>query len=130
MYELMVFESTGMELIPGCSGEYCYQLAVPVYPTPLYEALMALGLFAIMWFVLRKRNLAPFQMFSVYMMMAGLERMMIESIREHGVSLYSLGGMQFSQAQVISLGLMLFGVLGWLWAGKSPMKMVSQEKVD
>ena len=56
--------------------------------------------------------------------------MMIESIREHGVSLYSLGGMQFSQAQVISLGLMLFGVLGWLWAGKSPMKMVSQEKVD
>jgi phosphatidylglycerol:prolipoprotein diacylglycerol transferase len=91
---------------------------------------MALGLFAIMWFVLRKRNLAPFQMFSAYMMMAGLERMLIESIREHGVSLYSLGGMQFSQAQMISLGLMLFGALGWLWAGKSPMKMVSQEKVD
>jgi prolipoprotein diacylglyceryltransferase len=124
------YASTGMELIPGCSGEYCYQLAVPVYPTPLYEALMALGLFAIMWFVLRKRNLAPFQMFSAYMMMAGLERMLIESIREHGVSLYSLGGMQFSQAQMISLGLMLFGALGWLWAGKSPMKVVSQEKVD
>lgn len=124
------YASTGMEMIPGCSGEYCYQLSVPVYPTPLYEALMALGLFAVLWFVLRKWSLAPFQMFSAYMMMAGLERMLIESIREHGVSLYSLGGMQFSQAQMISLGLMLFGVIGWIWAGKSPMKPVLEEKVD
>jgi prolipoprotein diacylglyceryltransferase len=124
------YASTGMEMIPGCSGEYCYQLAVPVYPTPLYEAVMALGLFAVMWFVLRKRNLAPFQMFSTYMMMAGLERMLIESIREHGVSLYNVAGMSFSQAQMISLALMLFGVLGWIWAGKSPRTLEVQQKVD
>jgi phosphatidylglycerol:prolipoprotein diacylglycerol transferase len=103
-------------------------LAVPVYPTPLYEALMALGLFAILWFVLRKRNFAPFQFFSVYMMMAGLERMLIESIREHGVSLYRMMGMEFSQAQMISLALMLFGAVGFVWAGKSPI--IEKQKVD
>jgi len=122
------YASTGMEMIPGCSGEYCYQLAVPVYPTPLYEALMALGLFAILWFVLRKRNFAPFQFFSVYMVMAGLERMLIESIREHGVSLYRMMGMEFSQAQMISLALMLFGAMGFVWAGKSPI--IEKQKVD
>lgn len=122
------YASTGMEMIPGCSGEYCYQLSVPVYPTPLYEALMALGLFAILWFVLRKRNFAPFQFFSVYMMMAGLERMLIESIREHGVSLYRMMGMEFSQAQMISLALMLFGAVGFVWAGKSPV--IEKQKVD
>ncbi len=111
------YASTGMEMIPGCSGEYCYQLAVPVYPTPLYEALMALGLFAILWYVLRNRSWAPFQYFSIYMMMAGAERMLIESIREHGISLYHFLGMEFSQAQMISLVLMILGVVGFVWGG-------------
>ena len=111
------YASTGMEMIPGCSGEYCYQLAVPVYPTPLYEALMALGLFAILWYVLRNRSWAPFQYFSIYMMMAGAERMLIESIREHGISLYHFLGMEFSQAQMISLVLMILGVAGFVWGG-------------
>ena len=106
-----------MEMIPGSSGEYSYQLAVPVYPTPLYEALMALGLFAILWYVLRNRSWAPFQYFSIYMMMAGAERMLIESIREHGISLYHFLGMEFSQAQMISLVLMILGVVGFVWGG-------------
>lgn len=124
------YASTGMEAIPGCSGEYCYQLSVPVYPTPLYEALMALGLFAILWFVLRNRNWAPFQFFSIYMFMAGAERMLIESIREHGVSLYSFMGMSFSQAQMISLIMMMLGILGFVWAAKSPLKPVVSEPID
>ena len=69
-------------------------------------------------------------MFSAYMMMAGVERMLIESIREHGVSLYNVAGMSFSQAQMISLALMLFGVMGWIWAGKSPRALNNHEKVD
>jgi len=79
--------------------------------------LMALGLFAILWFVLRKRNWAPFQLFSIYMMMAGAERMLIEQIREHGISLYEVFGVQFSQAQMISGALMILGVLGYFWGG-------------
>jgi len=73
---------------------------------------MALGLFAILWYVLRNRSWALFQYFSIYMMMAGAERMLIESIREHGISLYHFLGMEFSQAQMISLVLMIVGVAG------------------
>jgi prolipoprotein diacylglyceryltransferase len=40
----------GMEYIPGSVDEYAYQLIQPVYPTPLYEALMALGLFELICF--------------------------------------------------------------------------------
>jgi prolipoprotein diacylglyceryltransferase len=91
---------------------------------------MALGLFAVLWFVVRKWSLAPFQLFSAYMVMAGVERMLIESIREHGVSLYDVAGLSFSQAQLISLALMLFGVLGWIWSGRNPLKSATNEKVD
>jgi prolipoprotein diacylglyceryltransferase len=51
------------------------------------------------------------------MMMAGAERMLIESIREHGISLYHVLGMEFSQAQMISLVLMILGVVGYVWGG-------------
>lgn len=119
------YASAGMESIPGCVGEYCYQLSVPVYPTPLYEALMALSLFAVLWFVIRKLSLQPFQYFSVYMIFAGTERFMIERIREHGSSLYHMFGMTFSQAQMISLLLIVLGVLGFFWAKYNPSKVLS-----
>ena len=43
--------------------------------------------------------------------------MLIESIREHGISLYHFLGMEFSQAQMISLVLMILGVAGFVWGG-------------
>jgi len=44
------------------------------------------------------------------------------------VSLYRMMGMEFSQAQMISLALMLFGAVGFVWAGKSPI--MEKQKVD
>jgi prolipoprotein diacylglyceryltransferase len=43
------------------------------------------------------------------MILAGAERFLIELIREHGDSLYRMGGMVFSQAQLISILLMAVG---------------------
>jgi len=103
-----------MEYIPGSLDEYAYQLSVPVYPTPLYEALMAMGLFAVLWFWGRKQDWQPGRLFSVYMIFAGLERFIIELIREHGDSLYTLGTMVFSQAQMISLALVIGGAIGFV----------------
>src|SRR5580692_5482425 len=31
--------------LPLCTGDYCSQLPIPVFPTPIYETLMCLGLF-------------------------------------------------------------------------------------
>ena len=99
----------GMEYIPGSVDEYAYQLIQPVYPTPLYEALMALGLFALIWFWARNQSWQAGRVFAFYMILAGAERFLIELIREHGDSLYRMGGMVFSQAQLISILLMAVG---------------------
>ena len=107
------YPGMGMEPIPGCSGDYCYQLSTPVYPTPLYEALMALILFAGLWFWLRHKNFKPGQIFSIYLIFAGVERFAIESIREHGDSLYRFAGAVFSQAQMISIVLFVLGICGY-----------------
>lgn len=107
-----------MEYIPGSLDEYAYQLSVPVYPTPLYEALMAMGLFAVLWFWARKQEWKPGRLFAVYMIFAGFERFIIELIREHGDSLYTLGSMIFSQAQMISLVLMVVGSVGFIALGR------------
>jgi len=112
----------GMERIPGCEGRYCQQLIDPVWPTPLYEALMALALFAVIWWLIRPRSLAAGQLFSVYLVFAGLERFLIESIREHGDSLYHLGSMVFSQAQMISVLLLLAGIASWIYFGRNTAK--------
>jgi prolipoprotein diacylglyceryltransferase len=107
-----------MVSIPGCTGDYCHQLAVPVWPTPLYEALMALGLFFIIWKVLRFKSTSPGNLFAWYMVFAGTERFLIEFIREHGSSLYRVGSLTFSQAQLISLLLLITGALWLLFLGK------------
>lgn len=111
------FTPDGMVPIPGCTGDYCFQLAVPVYPTPLYEALMGLCLFFVLWKLLRFKSYAPGKLFAWYMVFAGVERFMIEMIREHGDNLYRMGSVVFSQAQLISLILMLGGTI---WLLKKP----------
>jgi phosphatidylglycerol---prolipoprotein diacylglyceryl transferase len=82
-----------------------------VYPTPIYETLMSLVAFAILWRV-RKQAHAPGWLFGVYLLLAGIERFLIELIRVN--STYSLFGMEVTQAQLISTGCMLAGlVLIW-----------------
>jgi prolipoprotein diacylglyceryltransferase len=85
--------------IPGCMGPHCMQLAMPVFPTPVYETAMALVIFLILWF-LRKRLEIPGVLFSIYLMFNGLERFLIEKIRVN--NLFGLMGLKVTQAEVIS----------------------------
>lgn len=66
--------------IPGCEEQYCYELANPVYPTPLYEIIMALTLFAFLWSI-RKKITIPGVMISLYLILNAIERFAIEQIR-------------------------------------------------
>lgn len=100
-------------LIPGCTGLHCHQLAQPVFPTPVYETMMAVVIFIILW-SLRKRIKIPGVLFSIYLMFNGVERLLIEKIRVN--ARYDLLGMSVTQAEVISTlifitGLSLFIVL-------------------
>lgn len=102
-------------LIPGCVGKHCYMLEQPVYPTPLYESIICISFFLILWSVRKKFNV-PGTFFSFYLLLNGIERFAIESIRVN--SKYHLAGISFTQAQLISLLLIATGILGLVFLNR------------
>ncbi|MXV15468.1 prolipoprotein diacylglyceryl transferase [Hufsiella ginkgonis] len=109
------------EPIADCVGNYCRQLPNGVYPTPFYEVIMAGILFLILW-SLRKKLKPAGLVFSVYLIMAGVERFLIELIRVN--STYHAFGLTFTQAEMISLILVLLGIAGVTWSLKNHKKQV------
>ena len=93
-----------------CFEGYCTHLVPGVFPTPLYETIMCLLLFAALWW-LRKRISLPGVLFSVYLIMNGVERFLIEKIRVNEPFLGS-----WTQAEVISTSLIILGTAGILWS--------------
>ena len=96
-------------LMPGCGGEHCYILDQPVFPTPIYETLVALLFFAVLWSI-RKRILIPGILFSIYLMLNGTGRFFIEKIRVN--IRYPMMGIEVTQAEIIAVGLILAGFAG------------------
>lgn len=102
--------------IAGCVGRHCMELPQAVFPTPLYETVMALFIFAFLWSI-RKKIVQPGLMFSIYLVFNGLERFFIEKIRVN--TLYHVSGFKFTQAELISSLLILLGITGIIWSIKS-----------
>ena len=93
--------------IDGCTGKFCSVLPQPVWPTALYEVIMCIILFSILWLI-RKRITIPGLLFCIYLIMNGIERFFIEKIRvntEYDI----LGGI--TQAEIISFCLIITGLL-------------------
>ena len=101
--------------IKDCTGGYCNQLSPPVFPTPLYEIIACTLLFLVLW-QLRKKITVPGRLFAVYLVLNGFERFMIEKIRVN--TTYDIWGFHPTQAELISSGLMLFGIWLWIQFGK------------
>lgn len=89
-----------------CNFETTPYLLMPVFPTPLYEVLMALALFGLLWFLRNKIKPAG-ALFGMYMIFAGAERFLIEQIRVN--STYNIFGFHPTQAELISLLLLAGG---------------------
>ena len=98
--------------IPGCVGRHCMELPLPVYPTSLYEAIIAITLFFVLW-AMRKRIKIPGLLFCVYLMMNGMERFFIEKIRIN--NLIQFAGCQFTQAELIASIIFLLGLSGFVY---------------
>jgi phosphatidylglycerol:prolipoprotein diacylglycerol transferase len=88
-------------------GEVC-PLPSPdgVYPTMLYEFVLAALLFGVLWLA-RKHPFRAGWLFSLYLVFNGAERFLIELIRVNRVVVAGL-----SQAQLIALGLVAAGLVG------------------
>lgn len=95
-------------LIPGCTNEFCSTLATPVFPTPLYEILFCSIVFLVLWFI-RKRINIPGVMFGLYLVISGIERLLIEQIRVDAE--FSLFSINVKQAELISLFMILGGII-------------------
>lgn len=87
-----------------------------VYPAPLYETLMATAAFGLLW-ALRKHSHAAGWLFGVYLLLAGIERFLIELIRVNVP--YSLFGLEFTQAQLIATACVIAGIVV-IWKRRRP----------
>lgn len=108
------------ELIPGCEGNFCHQLAENVYPTPFYEIIMAGLIFVFLWSIRKKIKIAGV-LFCIYLILNGIERFLIEKIRIN----HDMIGEQ-TQAEIISFSLILIGTVGIYFLNKR--KVTHQHK--
>lgn len=80
------------------------QLGVYYTPTPVYEIIMNLGIFAIVW-RLRKRNLPDGALFLIYLVLYSAGRFIITFWSSYQIVAFGL-----NQAQLISLAAFIVGV--------------------
>ena len=81
------------------------------WPTPIYEFIMCSLLFILLW-SLRKKFKNPGTLFSIYLILNGLERVLIETIRTNPV--YQVLGMEMTFASIVAVILILLGTIG-IW---------------
>ena len=108
--------------IEGCVGNFCMELANPVWPTAFYEVVMSLLIFSFLW-AIRKKITVPGILFCIYLALNGVERFFIEKIRintEYNI----LGGI--TQAEIISSCLVLIGLMGSYLLYSRSKKLIKQ----
>ena len=81
---------------------------IPVHPAPVYEFLLGLLLFALLW-SFRKKFEINGTLFMLYLMLSGLARFLVEFIRLNPRILFGL-----SEAQLIAVLMAGWGVAGWI----------------
>lgn len=96
-----------------------------VYPTPLYEFTAALVIFCVLWAV-RKHPFKGGWLFSLYLLLSGIERFLIEQIRINNE--YAFFGLTPTQAEIISTLTIIAGIVGLVLLSKR--RTARQEQPD
>lgn len=104
--------SEEMRCQEACGVRYCHQMEEGVYPTSVYETVLWLAGFGILW-LLRKKIKVAGVLFFLYMIYNGITRFFIEKIRVNPK--YEDYGFNWSQAQYISVLFVVAGILGILY---------------
>ncbi len=101
---------------------YGEMIALPgVYPTPIYESAMALTCFGVLW-ALRRHPFGAGWLFSAYLLLAGVERLLIEQIRVN--VRFALYGMHFTQAEFIAVVFIAMGAVGMALLGRRALPCI------
>jgi phosphatidylglycerol:prolipoprotein diacylglycerol transferase len=86
-----------------------------VYPAPIYETLMSLVAFAVLWSV-RRHSFRAGWLFALFMVLSGIERFLIEQIRVNATM--DIAGFAVTQAEIVALLFFVVGVAGLLVLSK------------
>lgn len=84
----------------------------PLHPTPIYEFIAAVIIFYILW-QLRKKDWSDGKLFMAYLIFAGVERFLVETIRLNPKLLFGL-----TEAQLISVVMIIIGTAGFIYLTK------------
>ncbi len=95
---------------------YCHELNPKVYPTPIYEIVASLFGFLLLW-LYRKKVKVSGTLFALYLIYNGIERFFVEGIRVN--ERYEFLGLNWSQAQYISIGFVILGIIGLVYLYKT-----------
>ena len=110
--------------IEGLNALHNHHLPIPVYPTPFYEIIMALGIAFFLWSI-RKRITTHGVLFMIYLTLNGIERFFIEKIRVND-KLIDLPNFKMTQAELIAVILFIIGIVGsYVLIKKEKKKLVS-----
>lgn len=117
-YEHNIIDAEPQNILSGCMEEHCNYLSQPVYPTPIYEFLMCMAIFAILWSIRKPLTNKPGLILTIFMILIGIQRYSIEQLRDVGErQLTVLFGTGFRQSELISIAMFVVGVAGsiFLW---------------
>lgn len=114
----------------ACGMRYCHELEEGVYPTSIYEIIISFIGLGLLWIWRKKIKIAG-MVFALYLMYNGIERFFIETIRVN--ERYDYFGLNWSQAQFISIGFIVAGVAGALYLlkyGKRHSEMLVNPPIE
>ena len=96
----------------ACGVRYCHELEQGVYPTSIYEIIISFFGLGLLWIWRKKIKIAG-MVFALYLIYNGVERFFIETIRVN--ERYDYFGLNWSQAQFISVGFIIAGIAGVIY---------------
>lgn len=100
--------------IENCFEPYCMVMPEPHLPTPLYETIFVSFLFLILWSLRKSWTKYPGAITGLFLVFNGVERFLIEYVRVN--TKYNYFGLDLSQAQYISMGMILIGAALCFWS--------------
>jgi len=92
------------------------------HPTQWYAVAKDLFIALACFLHLRKPNTLPGRTCALFLILYGVLRFIVEYFRDNQDMLFTVGSLNFSRGQLLTLPVFLAGVLLWCWIGANPKK--------
>lgn len=116
--------ATVLKLGPGGTLVDGFFPGVLVHPAPIYEIIMYLAIFAVIW-GMRKRATFNGELLCLYLILAGAARFVVEFVRINPRVMWGL-----SEAQVISIPMVGAGFVLWYWLSRRSPHIETREALS